>query len=297
MSDPIISVVVPTYNHSQYLGKAIQSVLLQTYKYLELIIIDNYSEDNTEEIVNSFIDKRIKYFKYRNYGVIASSRNFGIMKSQGEYISFLDSDDVWYPNKLEIVLSIFYKEIDIDVVCNNEYLRKNDKIVKILNYGPYPTNSMYENLLFRGCCLSPSATTLKKQIAIKVGGFSERKDFVTAEDYDFWIRLAKNGARFFHINKVLGEYVVHGQNMISRPDEHFWNLLNVLKEHEKEIPNSWKNRYKKSYGLAYRGYGRALLEHKRFSESVHLYALSLKHNFLVPKTWGGLILALCRISI
>ncbi|MBA7530747.1 UDP-Glc:alpha-D-GlcNAc-diphosphoundecaprenol beta-1,3-glucosyltransferase WfgD [subsurface metagenome] len=98
---PLISVVMPTYNHGRFIGDAINSVLNQTYRNLELIIIDNFSEDNTEKIVTSYKDDRIKYLKFKNNGVIASSRNYGIKHSRGEYIAFLDSDDVWLPEKLE----------------------------------------------------------------------------------------------------------------------------------------------------------------------------------------------------
>src|SRR3989304_8476363 len=100
MKQPLVSVIMPTYNHARFIGEAIGSVLNQTYPNLELIIIDNYSEDNTEEIVSSYKNQRVKYFKFRNHGVIAASRNYGMRHAQGDYIAFLDSDDLWEPTKI-----------------------------------------------------------------------------------------------------------------------------------------------------------------------------------------------------
>ena len=104
----LISIIIPTYNRCKDLSNAITSVLNQTYKNWEIIIIDNYSTDETFKIVKQFNDNRIFYFKLNNYGNIAISRNYGINKSNGEIIAFLDSDDYWYKNKLEIA-SIYFE--------------------------------------------------------------------------------------------------------------------------------------------------------------------------------------------
>ena len=106
----LVSVVMPTYNHAQYIGEAITSVLNQDYQNLELIIVDNFSEDNTEAIVNGFNDQRIQYYQFANNGIIAASRNYGITKASGEFIAFLDSDDIWKEGKLK-------KQTDHRVIC------------------------------------------------------------------------------------------------------------------------------------------------------------------------------------
>jgi glycosyltransferase involved in cell wall biosynthesis len=93
-ASPLVSVVIPTYNHARYLGRALQSVLDQTYKNWEAIVIDNHSTDNTAELIASFADQRITYLKIHNNGVIAASRNAGIRAAKGEWLAFLDSDDL-----------------------------------------------------------------------------------------------------------------------------------------------------------------------------------------------------------
>lgn len=90
---PEISVVMPVLNGEDFIEEAIQSVVIQSFLDWELIIIDNYSTDNTKSVIDTFRDDRIKYLQFRNNGVIASSRNFGISQSQGEFIAFLDADD------------------------------------------------------------------------------------------------------------------------------------------------------------------------------------------------------------
>ena len=98
---PLVSVVIPTFNRSKVLSRAIKSVLNQTYSNLECIVIDNNSTDTTQYILENITDKRLKVFKIDNCGIVAKSRNLGISVSKGEYIAFLDSDDWWRLKKLE----------------------------------------------------------------------------------------------------------------------------------------------------------------------------------------------------
>ena len=102
---PIVSIVIPTYNHAKFIGKALESVIDQTYKNWEAIVIDNNSTDDTDKVINQYNDPRIKYLKINNDGVIAKSRNQGIREAKGEWIAFLDSDDWWTKDKLEVCLS------------------------------------------------------------------------------------------------------------------------------------------------------------------------------------------------
>jgi glycosyltransferase involved in cell wall biosynthesis len=227
---PLVSVEMITYNHAKYIGVAIDSVLNQTYENFELIIIDNFSEDNTEEVVRSYADKRIKYFKFRNYGVIAASRNFGVKKSKGEYIAILDSDDKWYPSKLEKTMEVFLREPDIDLVCHDEYVTSGGKILKTSSYGPY-VDDMYAHLLYQGNCISTSATVVKRKRLVEAGLFSERPDFLTVEDYDLWLKLANLGCKFYFLHEVLGEYVLHESNLSANLELHYSNLLTVVENH------------------------------------------------------------------
>ena len=99
---PLVSIVIPTYNHAKFISKALKSILDQTFKDWEAIIIDNQSTDQTNDILSKYSDPRIKSYKIDNNGIIAKSRNLGIKLSKGKWIAFLDSDDWWTSEKLEV---------------------------------------------------------------------------------------------------------------------------------------------------------------------------------------------------
>ena len=124
ISSEKVSIVIPTYNHAKYLGKCVNSVENQTYNNWEAIIVNNNSTDNTIDIINSFNDKRIKTININNDGIIAKSRNIGIQSASGSYIAFLDSDDWWYPNKLEIIMQ---KKGNSDFIYHYLDIYKNGK--------------------------------------------------------------------------------------------------------------------------------------------------------------------------
>ena len=104
MANTLFSIIIPTYNRGNEIGRCLSSVINQTYYNWEAIVVDNYSSDNTEEIVKNLNDNRIRYYENHNYGIIAVSRNFGIERANGDWICFLDSDDSWLYNKLENLL-------------------------------------------------------------------------------------------------------------------------------------------------------------------------------------------------
>jgi len=115
---PTVSIVIPTYNHSTFLRGALESVLAQTFTQWEAIVVNNFSQDDTISVVDSFRDPRIRRIDFANHGIIAASRNHGIALTTAPHIAFLDSDDLWYPQKLERCLERL-KE-GYDMVCHAE---------------------------------------------------------------------------------------------------------------------------------------------------------------------------------
>ena len=203
-----ISVILTTYNRGEtFLRGAIQSVVNQTYKDWELIIFDNYSTDNTDDVVDEFSMYNIKYFKLQNDGVIAKSRNAAIKVAKGEYIALIDSDDFWEPNKLEESYQCLAQN-KCDGFCHAENWLFNDGKKMIVKYGP-EKKFLFENLLVNGNCLSPSATIIKRDILNEVEGYSEDQKFITAEDYDLWLKISKKEYKIIFSEKVLGSFRVH----------------------------------------------------------------------------------------
>lgn len=232
VSSPLVSVIIPTYNHDKYLGRALQSVLDQTYTHWEAIVIDNHSTDNTDEVIARFIDPRITYLKIHNNGVIAASRNVGILAAKGEWIAFLDSDDCWYPGRLEVVINGIKHDNTIDVFSTNEIqVDLAEGRSRVLRYGPFCRN-FYKTLLTEGNKASTSATIVRHDF-LKISGilFRENSRFVTVEDYDFWMLLAKAGAKFCFILSVQGEATIHSDNTSGQIERHKQNLVNLLKDH------------------------------------------------------------------
>ncbi|MBF0479324.1 MAG: glycosyltransferase [Candidatus Omnitrophica bacterium] len=229
MDQPLVSVIMPTYNYASFLPKSIGSVIKQTYPNFELIVIDNFSVDNSAEIAGSFNDKRIHYYKFANKGVIAASRNYGIKKASGDYIAFLDSDDSWYPDKLMAVTQYFKDHPDCEIVCHDEnwvYLSQNGRIERA-TYGP---KASYDILLFDGNKLSTSAVVVKKSQLDKVGLFLEDQKFTGTEDYELWLRFAQKGPIHF-THEVLGECSVHNFSFSQNVEHQTQSHLNTVRRH------------------------------------------------------------------
>jgi teichuronic acid biosynthesis glycosyltransferase TuaG len=185
----LVSVIMPTYNHSAYIKEAISSVLSQTYSNLELIIIDNYSTDNTMEVVDSFFDRRIQYYKFRNHGVIASSRNFGFTKSHGEYIAFIDSDDVWESLKLEY--QIPHIQSVSCVSSNFKLIGDLDERRKYINSsfeGEYK-DYYYDEVVLENPVVT-SSVLMRRDVFLQEEGFDENEAYKFIEDFEFWLRVA-----------------------------------------------------------------------------------------------------------
>ena len=244
----LFSVVIPTYNQAKFLKKSVNSVLNQSLDNFEIIIIDNFSDDETEKIVKEFKSDKIIYKKNNNNGVIGVSRNEGIRLSSGNWIAFLDSDDYWYNNRVKLISEFIYQQNEKEacevITTDEKWVSNENKKFKIYKYGPF-TKNFYKKLLIEGNCISNSATVVKKDFLIKNNlQFSENKDFVTVEDYDFYLKLALKGAKFKFIHKVLGEHLFHKDSASSFIDRHLKALEKMIMFHICEIQNFSKNKKK-----------------------------------------------------
>ena len=243
LEKPFFSVVIPTYNHEVFLEKAVKSVLNQTFSDYEIIIIDNYSNDNTENLIKNLNNKNIKFIKNRNHGIIAKSRNIGIEQSKSEWIAFLDSDDIWRQEKLKVLFNFIKKHNNYDVICNNElWVYKNNNKTKVSKYGPYK-NNFYKTLLKYGSCISTSASLVRKKYLLdnKIF-FSEEKNFAPYEDYDFWMRIAKNNGKFKFLKEVLGEHLFHQESWSEKNKSILKNSTILISKHHVFNVQNFTNR-------------------------------------------------------
>ena len=193
---PLVSVIIPTYNRRWILREAIDSVFSQTFKDFELIVVDDGSTDDTGNLLASL--KGINIITQKNRGVSAA-RNRGIEAASGMYLAFLDSDDLWLPEKLEYQMA-FFDEHPEAMICQTQeiWIRRGRRI------NPKKRHQKVSGMFFERslalCLVSPSAVAVKKDLLLDVGKFDE--ELPACEDYDLWLRI---GARYpvFLVDKPL----------------------------------------------------------------------------------------------
>ncbi len=184
-SNPCISVIIPTYNRCWILNEAIESVLSQKFTDYEIIVVDDGSNDTTAALLSTYGD-RIAIIRQVNKGVSAA-RNAGILIAKGNYIAFLDSDDMWLPEKLSCQVDFFQSQAEAEVCQTDEIWIRNGVRVNPKNRHKKPSGMIFVPSL-RLCLVSPSAVMIKKRLFDKVGLFNEA--FPACEDYDLWLRIA-----------------------------------------------------------------------------------------------------------
>jgi glycosyltransferase involved in cell wall biosynthesis len=183
-STPCISVIIPTYNRCWILKEAIDSVLSQEYTDFEIIVVDDGSNDATAALLSAYGDQ-IKTIYQGNSGVSAA-RNAGILMAKGKYVAFLDSDDMWLPEKLSCQVDFFQSHTEAVICQTDEIWIRNGVRVNPKNRHKKPSGMIFEPSL-QLCLVSPSAVMIKKSLFDAVGLFNEA--FPACEDYDLWLRI------------------------------------------------------------------------------------------------------------
>jgi glycosyltransferase involved in cell wall biosynthesis len=185
IKQPLVSVILPTYNRAWTLKTAIDSVLFQDYPNIELIVIDDGSRDNTRQLLKEY-KNQIKVLSQENAGVSAA-RNRGIEKSRGEFIALLDSDDSWDKRKISCQMDFFMANPEALICQTQEVWIRNHKRVNPKIKHKKPSGMIFEQSL-NLCLVSPSAVMMKREIFELKGYFNEK--FLVCEDYDLWLRIS-----------------------------------------------------------------------------------------------------------
>lgn len=213
---PLISIITPVYNRADYLAETIESVLAQTYSNWEMIIIDDGSETTDSRIVAEPFcqkDKRISYHYVTHIG-LSGARNHGILLSKGKYIAFLDSDDRYLPNALEVFLSGFTRSNFVGKLVYANFIKyfENDGSQRLINCTPpLPRPSLFFQFIIPGANpIAPSACIVEKETLLQLGGFNIF--FSAIEDRELWSRLVINND-IIHINTPTTLYRVHKDQM------------------------------------------------------------------------------------
>ncbi|WFD11396.1 glycosyltransferase [Tepidibacter hydrothermalis] len=205
---PKVSVIIPTYNYGKFISDAIDSILVQTFKDYEIIVVDDGSTDNTKDIIKKYNDKISYYYKTNNGP--SSARNLGINNANGDYVCFLDADDIFDPSKLahQVKLLDEHKNKNVSLIYSDYYIMDNN-LNSIIKYGKSPKfSSHYHALkyLFQRNYINTSTAMIVKDCLFEVGLFNE--DYKYLEDYDLWVRLGLKH-EFIYINKPLTKSRAH----------------------------------------------------------------------------------------
>jgi glycosyltransferase involved in cell wall biosynthesis len=241
-NQPLVSVIMPTYNQREYIGAAIRSVLNQTYDAWELIVIDNFSDDGTAEVVAAFDDPRISRIPFANHGVIAASRNAGIERARGELIAFLDSDDGWAPGKLLRQVRAFSDRPDAGLISCEMLVHRDRPGAAPFEMPPPPPSDgapregSFEGLLF-GESVYCSSVMVSREALDKAGRFDENPELISCEDWDLWTRIARDFT-ILRIPHPCGFYRVHETNVSFAPNK----LDKITAALRKPRANGWITR-------------------------------------------------------
>lgn len=229
---PTVSVVMATYNRANMIGETISSILSQTFSDFELIIVCDGSTDDTERVVTSFDDSRIKFCIQPNSGRPAIPRNFGIREAKGKYVAFCDDDDLWLPEKLEKQLGSFDDEgiscvaSDCIPIGDVKYFSKTLSFRNNENSRDFSYNDI---LLGLNPIISSSVLT-KRDYLLSLDGFDESVDFRFIEDWELWLRLSRKGAVRILAEPLLKYRMYQKQGRDERSVT--LNTLKIIDKHE-----------------------------------------------------------------
>jgi glycosyltransferase involved in cell wall biosynthesis len=210
MSVPLVSVIIPAYNAQDFIGETIHSVINQTYPDWEMLVIDDGSTDETRKVVEKYLsDPRIRYL-YQENQERAVARNHGIRCSSGQYIAFLDADDVWLSNKLEVQVDYLNHHPGVGLCFTNYHLIDTKGVLTGAPGISFSSNNQFDYLL-KGNFIANSTVMIPRDVLDKVGLFDEALPAFGSEDWDMWLRIA----RFYPIHLIdqpLALYRLHENN-------------------------------------------------------------------------------------
>lgn len=265
---PLVSVIVNCHNSEAYLKECIKSILNQTYIYFELIFIDNQSTDKTSQIISSYSDDRIKYFKTPNYLPLGSARNIGLNYAKGVFISFLDSDDIWHKNKLSHSIPVFKKDVEM-VYSNVTYFSKSYSFELYEDTKSHQGNCFKDLIENYTLCMSSCIFTNKIITKNKIK-FDEK--LKVCEDSDFFLKIALK-SKIKYLDEILVKYRIHSENLTNTKRYLFFDENKYIINSQKTLDKKFKEKllsknfldeakYDWKAGLRSRGTSKILLNKK-----------------------------------
>lgn len=269
-----VSVVIPTYNAARFVTEAIKSVLAQTFKDYEILVIDDGSTDDTREVLAKYRSP-VQYL-YKSNGGVSSARNYGIENARGKYIAFLDADDLWMPEKLERQVAVLESNENVGVCyAATQKVDENLEIIGYIEakfYDDYSEALLLNLNIVAGSC---SSAIVRRDIAQQTDGFDTQ--FSTCADWEYWLRLSLL-TQFSPLNEYLVKYRVIGGSMSSNPFVSKQDTVGVLNKFFAlpDLPSKYKKLRNKALSNNLMVVSGEFLHNGKISESLSCLWKSLK---------------------
>lgn len=219
-AQPLVSVIIPCYNCDEFILRAIDSVKNQTYKNIEIIVVEDGSVRKVKELISCYPE--ITYCYQENKGQ-ASARNRGIKLSTGSFIAFLDADDVWKPQKIEMQIACMKEKRNIGLVHTNMIIISKDRVIE--RKQKIPSGNIFSTLLKENY-IATSSVMIRRECFDNVGAFNE--DMQIAEDYLLWLNIAHQ-YQCYYIDIPLIKYYIHNSNISLNYEKKLSNIMKLRK--------------------------------------------------------------------
>lgn len=240
--EPLVSVIINCYNSEKYLREAIDSVIAQTYSNWEIIFWDNASIDSTSSIIQSYHDARLKYYRGETLISLGHARNLAIEKSIGEFIAFLDSDDLWFPDKLKKQIPLFIVDNSVGLVYSDVlYFRNDNSSMQLYSYRKNYSGYCFREML-TDYFLCISSCIVRKEI-LSISNLWFDQNLFVCEDPDLFLRISIN-YKIDLVSEVLVKYRVHDQSSTYLNRELFFTEIDAIIKKLKTNPDVIKNHSK-----------------------------------------------------
>jgi glycosyltransferase involved in cell wall biosynthesis len=289
---PTISIIIPVYNGKATILETIASVQQQTFSDIEIIVINDGSTDSTLELLKSIQDERLKIFSYENGG-LPVARNRGISHATGEFIAFLDADDMWTPDKLELQLAALQQHPEAGVAYSWTYFKYDEEEYSYADESSFFEGDVYADLLVRNFLHNGSNPLIRRQAIESVGFFDPT--LKSCEDWEFYLRLAVNWD-FVLVRKAQIIYRQSSSSMTSKVEVMEKSLIIVIERAFQSAPVNLQSLKKQSFSWVYKyaaqqylKYGRHNISDLNLATSKLVRAILIQPKILLEKYTQGLI--------
>ncbi len=289
---PLVSVVIPTHNAARFISETLESVCKQTYTNWEIIVIDDGSTDNTRTVLAPYMD-RIRYYFQENSGT-AAARNAGLQKARGEFVAFLDHDDIWLPEKLDLQVRALnaWPECALAFtggkILHESGTLGNSVMLKHLDgwihehRTPDPMvimGSLSREFFFKNQICSASSVLIRRECVETVGGFDER--IAISDDYDLWLRISQRYPIVLILSCLyLWRWSEDSQSGPLVGRQHRWTeaCITVLEKHWSTAPADTRTALRRQLSRMYWYCGRSYFDQNRFQDSRKMFLGCLRYN-------------------